>query len=222
MARLRRAEVQVEWLLDCARVQVSLLVVVTNLRYLSLLFTESGRYEPAPRHSHQTVVIGGNLYMWAGFVDGLPLVHDSPKKRAAVSSVDVFHLESGDWVQQLTSGTPPLGVIGYACAAVGDELHYFGGYCGHSDCCHNGVHKLSTSSLQWVMLSPTTSEDGAPMKKANCGMVAFKDGEKNILFVVGGYGTTPSSRQPGAQYEKHTGVHVRCNEQHMFTLSKSE
>ena len=185
----------------------------------------SSRYKPTPRSGHKTVVIGGKLYMWAGLVKGLPLVHDSPEKKAFVSSVDVFHLESGDWIQQLTSGTPPLGVGGYACAAVGDELHYFGGYCGHSGCYHNGVHKLSTSSLQWVTLSPTTSEDRAPIKKAYCDMVAFKDGEEDILFVVGGYGTNPSSRQPGAQYEKIIDIDcdddVYCNEQHMFTLSTS-
>ena len=81
---------------------------------------------------------------------------------------------------------------------------------------------MSTSSLQWVMLVPTTSEDGAPMKKAYCDMVAFKDGKEDILFVVGGVGSTPSSRQPGAQYEKTTDVPVICNEQHMFTLSTSE
>ena len=44
------------------------------------------------------VTYGGNLYMWAASVRGLPRVHDSPEKRAFVSSVDVFHLESGDWV----------------------------------------------------------------------------------------------------------------------------
>ena len=160
--------------------------------------------------------------MWAGPVSRLPAVHDSQEKREFVSSVDLFYLESGGWVQQLTSGTPPLGVCGYTCAAVGDELHYFGGYCGHGDCFHNGVHKLSTSSLQWVMLSSSTSENVAPMKKAYCGMVAFKDGKEDILFVVGGLGTTPSSRQPGAQYEKFNDVLFVCNEQHMFTLNTSE
>ena len=181
----------------------------------------SSGYEPTPRYGHKTVVIGGNLYMWAGLMKGLPPAHQSPGNRTVVSSsVDVFNLESGDWVQQLTSGTPPLGVCAYACAVIGDELHYFGGHDDYSF--HNGVHKLSTSSLQWMMLSPTTSEDGAPMKKADCDMVAFKDGEEDILFVVGGDGTTPSSRQPGAQYEKATDVHIRCNEQHMFTLSTSE
>ena len=54
-------------------------------------------------------------------------------------------------------------------------------------------------------------------------MVAFKNGEENILFVVGGFGGTPSFHQPGAQYKCHyAGVAVRCNEQHMFTLSTSE
>ena len=189
----------------------------------TLIFTVNDECEPTPRRAHKTAVIGGNLYMWAGNSPRLQQIvtHDSPEKRAVVSSVDVFHLESGDWVQQLTSGTP-LGVGGYACAAVGDELHYFGGhnYSGH--CFHNGVHKLSTSSLQWVMLSPTTSEDGAPMKKAYCDMVAFKDEQEDILFVVGGIGTTPSSCQPGAQYQRVSNVIFRCNEQHMFTLSTSE
>ena len=32
------------------------------------------------------------------------------------------------------------------------------------------------------------------------GMVAFRDGEEDILCVVAGCGPTPSYRQPGAQY----------------------
>ena len=149
------------------------------------------------------------------------LAHDCLEKRES-TSVEMFHLETGHWIKKPTSGTPPLGIGGYACAAV-DELHYFGGYCGHTGCYHNSVHKLSTTSLEWAMLSPTTSEDGAPMKKAFCDMVAFKDGEENMLFVVGGFGGTPSFRQPGADYKCHyADVTVRCNEQHMFTLNTGE
>ena len=116
----------------------------------------------------------------------------------------VFHLKSGDWVQQLTSGTPPLGVSGYACAAVDDELHYSGGGCGHDDdCCHNGVHKLSTSSLQCMgdVVPHHIIEDGAPMKKASLlwySVIQGWGGGYPSLFVVGGIGTTPSSRQPRA------------------------
>ena len=153
----------------------------------------------------------------------IPRVHDSPEKRKLLSSVDVFQVDCGDWIRQATSGTPPLGVSGYCCTAVGDSLYYYGGDCGHDSCYHNSVHKLSTSSLQWMMLSPSTSKSGAPMKKMNSGMVAFRDGEEDILCVVAGYGgPTPSYRQPGTQYEAAGIDRFLCNEHHMFSLSTSE
>ena len=154
-------------------------------------------------------------------MDGIPRVHDSPEKRKFLSSVDVFQSDCGDWIRRETSGTPPLGTVGYCCAAVGDSLYYFGGYCGHDECYHNSVHKLSTSSLQWMMPSLSTSKREAPMRKMNSGMVAFRDGEEDILCVVAGYGLTPSHRQSGARYEADHGS-TRCNEQHMFSLSTSE
>ena len=149
----------------------------------------------------------------------MPRVHDSPEKIQLLSSVDVFQVDCGDWIQQATSGTPPLGVSGYCCTAVGDSLYYYGGYCGHDDCYHNSVHKLSTSSLQWMMLSPSTSESGAPMRKNGSGMVAFRDGEEDILCVVAGLGHTPSYRQPGAQYGAAVSGYTSCNEHHMFSLT---
>ena len=161
-------------------------------------------------------------------VDGMPEVHDSQEKRRFTTCVEVFHCETGDWIRQPTSGAPPLGVSGYGCTAVGDTLHFFGGWCNHGEwfyrgnCYHNSIHSLSTSSLHWVELSPTTSEGGAPMRKSRCGTVAFKDGEEDILYVVAGYGPIPSYRQPGAQYKSAIVDYVRCNEQHMFSLSTSE
>ena len=185
--------------------------------------TANSRYEPAPRARHQTIRVGSNVYMWGGGVDGMPEVHDSQEKKRFISCVEVFHCETGDWIHQPTSGAPPLGVHGYGCTAVGDTLHFFGGSCFHGNCCHNSIHSLSTSSLHWVELSPTTSEGGAPMRKCYCGTVAFKDGEEDILCIVAGWGSTPLYRQPGAQYEAaYFGDHVRCNEQHMFSLSTSE
>ena len=155
-------------------------------------------------------------------MDDMPRVHDSPEKMQLLSTVDVFQVDCGDWIWQATSGTPPLGVSGYCCTAVGDSLYYYGGYCGHDSCYHNSVHKLSTSYLQWMMLSPSTSENGAPMKKSGSGMVSFRDGEEDILYVVAGYGPAPSYRQPGAQYEAAGTGYNRCNEHHMFSLSTSE
>ena len=187
-----------------------------------LLLTANDSYEPVPRQGHQTIRVGSNVYMWAGRVDGMPEVHDSQEKRRFISCVEVFHSERGDWTRQPTSGAPPLGVYGYGCTAVGDALQFFGGWCNHSVCYHNSIHSLSTSSLHWVELSPTcTSEGRAPMRKGYCGTVAFKDGEEDILYIVAGYGPTPSYHQPGAQYEAFVDL-VFCNEQHMFSLSTSE
>ena len=197
-------------LISCSLIAAADIVVLT-----------ASRCEPFPRTGHTPLLVDGNLYLWAGLMDGLPSVHDSPAKREFLSSVDVFQLDCGDWIRRETSGTPPLGVSGYCCAAVGDSLYCFGGYCGHIGCYHNSVHKLSTSSLQWMMLSPSTSDSGAPMSKSGSGMVAFRDGEEDILCVVAGRGLTPSHRQPGAQYKTDYGV-ARCNEQHMFSLSSSE
>ena len=156
---------------------------------------------------------------------GIPQVHDSAKKQQFFSAVEVFDLNTGCWEQRTTRGTPPLGVVGYSCIAIRDELHYFGGRCGHGyDCYHNSVHALSTSTLQWRMLAPSTTEGGAPMQKSRCGMVHFIDGEEaDFLCVVGGFSCTfPSLPQPGAQYRPTTHGFVQTNEQHIFTLSTSE
>ena len=185
-----------------------------------------GWREPAGREDHSTAVVGNHLYMWGGEQDGMPRTHDSAEKRQFFSSVEVFDVNTGCWEQRTTRGTPPLGVMGYSCVAVRNELHYFGGYCGHDRCYHNSVHTLSTSTLQWRMLAPSTTEDGAPMQKYWCGMVHFTDGEEDLLYVVGGWGpAVPSSPQHGAQYQKPyggIGGGVCTNEQHIFSLSTSE
>ena len=153
----------------------------------------------------------------------MPQVHDSAEKRQFLSSVEVFDVNTGCWEQRTTSGTPPLALGGYPCVAARDELHYFGGWCGHGpDCYHNSVHTLSTSTLQWRMLAPSTTESGAPMQKHCCGMVHFTDGKEDLLYVMGGVGpAAPPSPQHGAQYESMY-LGVRTNEQHIFSLSTSE
>ena len=181
-----------------------------------------GWREPAGRYDHSTAVVDNQLYLWGGYQNGKHEVHDSAEKCQFFSSVEVFDVNTGCWEQLATRETPPLGVRDFSCVAVRNDLHYFGGYCGHGDCYHNSVHTLSTSTLQWRMLAPSTTEGGAPMKKKWCGMVHFTDGEEDLLYVVGGYGhAVQSSRQHGALYQSmHSGV--RTNEQHIFSLSTSE
>ena len=184
-----------------------------------------GWREPAGRDDHSTAIVDSQLYLWAGHQDGMPDELYSAKGRQFIcSNVEVFDVNTGCWEQRTTHGTPPLGVQGYSCVAVRNELHYFGGRYGHGpDCYHNSVHTLSTSTLQWRMLAPTTTKDGAPMRKSRCGMVHFTDGEENLLYVVGGYGhAAPSSPQHGAQYQLTEHGFVHTNEQHIFSLSTSE
>ena len=166
-----------------------------------------------------------NFTCGGGDQNGMPRAHDSNEKRQFFSSVEVFDVNTGCWEQRTTRGTPPLGVTGYSCVAVKNELHYFGGYCGHDNCYHNGVHTLSTSTLQWGMLFPSVKLllQCTPMQKYHCGMVLFHNGEEDLLYVVGGVGNpVPPSAQPGAQYRRTEFGCIYTNEQHIFSLSSSE
>ena len=175
-------------------------------------------YEPCERMSHSTAVVGTSLFLWGGEQEGIPHVHDSIEKRAFLAHVNMFQLQSGSWEQQDTKGVPPLGVWGYSCAAMGSDIYYFSGSCGHDNCRHNSIHKLSTPSLQWSELAATASHRNGPMKKSYSGMVAFKDGEEELLFTVGGLGNGPLSFQPGAKYEQ-VSDNIVTNEQHIFSMN---
>ena len=192
-----------------------------------------GWREPAGRYGHSTAVVDNQLYLWGGCQAGMPEEHDSAEKLRFLSSVEVFDVNTGCWEQRTTRGTPPLGVVGYSCVAVRNELHYFGGECGHryvSRCFHNSVLTLSTSTLQWRMLAPSTTEDGAPMQKYHGGMVHFtaaaaEKPEEDLLYVVGGWGlAAPLAPQHGARYRRKDYLYggVCTNEQHIFSLSTSE
>ena len=79
--------------------------------------------------------------MWGGDQPDLPGVHNNEEKKSMCSVVEVCHLPTGEWVQKPTTGDPPLGVKGYAAAAIRNEVFFFGGYCGHYDCYHNSLYR---------------------------------------------------------------------------------
>ena len=56
--------------------------------------------------------------MWGGVQPGLPSVQDSEEKKASTSIMEVCDLASGRWEQKPTTGTPPLGVYGYAATVI--------------------------------------------------------------------------------------------------------
>ena len=156
--------------------------------------------------------------MWGGRQPGLPEVHDSKEKNSMCSVMEVYHLATGRWEQKPTTGTPPLGMIGYAAAAIGNKIFYYGGYCGHGGCYHNSLHSFNVKTFNWEGLSPTTPRHG-PMMKGSCGMV---DGE-DYLVIIGGRGprsNTPT--QAGAQYSDDGFGKKRCNEIHYYKLSSGQ
>ena len=156
--------------------------------------------------------------MWGGGQPGLPYVHDSEEKKASSSVMEVCDLGSGRWEQKPTTGTPPLGVYGYASAVIGREIFLFGGYSGHPGCYHNSLFSFNVDTFNWKELSPTSPHHG-PMMKRYCGMVAVQLEEEAYLVVIGGSGQQPGT-QGGAQYE---GSYLQyCNEIHYYKLSSGQ
>ena len=155
--------------------------------------------------------------MWGGSEPGLPLVHDSVEKRTTTSRLKVFNLPSGQWSITATSGTPPLGVMGYSCSTVGDKIYYFGGYCGHDVCYHNSLNELNTVTLTWKQLQPT-DDNIAVMKRTNGGMITVED-DGTYLLMTGGFGPLPTVQLQQTQYmQTRTGRIVRTNECNMYNI----
>ena len=190
--------------------------ISVSFSYCYLLYSIGN--QPVKRISHSTIKVGNYLYMWGGDQPGLPKVHVSEKKKSMCSVMEVCHLASGRWEQKPTTGTPPLGVYGYAAAAIGNEIFYYGGWCGHDSCSHNSLFSFNVDTFNWKELSPTTPHH-SPRMKSYCGMVAVQLDGEDYLVVIGGAerpdNNTP--KQPGAQYSR--GL---CNEIHYYKLSSGQ
>ena len=183
-------------------------------------------YQPTGRSGHHTLVVHDVLYMWGGWMDGLPHAHDEDDKLERISHIDMFYLTKGLWEKKLTTGKPPLGVQGYSCTSINNRLCYFGGWCGHDpikgvcDGYHNSINVLDTTTLHWQQLSPTTG--GSPMRRANSGMISFSCDNEDLVFIIGGYGPLPRSRQSSASYHiSHSSI-CYTNECNIFSPTTSK
>ncbi|XP_019854337.1 PREDICTED: uncharacterized protein LOC109583431 [Amphimedon queenslandica] len=165
--------------------------------------------------------------MWGGVQPDLPMIHDSEKKKSMCSVMEVCHLGTGRWEQKPTTGNPPMiGVTGYAAAAIGNVIFYFGGYCNHDSCYHNILCSFNVDTFNWKELSPSTSRHG-PMMKSHCDMIAIKVSGEDYLVVIGGYGPSflyNTPKHPGAQYSGEGLVfnRQRCNEINYYKLSTGQ
>ena len=178
-----------------------------------------GYYQPPLRGVHSTVVINDKVYMWGGQQKWLSEVHNSVEKKTVTSFIDVFSVADGVWRTQPTTGTPPLGVCGYACTSIKNSIYFFGGYCGHKGCYHNSLYVLDIVSLRWIEISPTADSDGLPIKKCASGMISFTS---DSVLVVGGRGLATKILQPHSTYVRRHNSEVVTNEQHVYNFSKGE
>ena len=174
------------------------------------------------RTHHSTTLVKNNLYCWGGWLKDLPLVHDNEDKRKITSTVDIFELETFKWERKSTTSNPPAGVIDYACTSIKDSVLYFGGSCKPLDCFHNNLYELNTLTLSWNEIISTTT-DNIPMRIRGCGMISFNMIGEDHLFLSGGVGLTPLTKQTHAQYiPSPANPHLSyTNEIHCMNLTTS-
>ena len=154
--------------------------------------------------------------MWGGLSSG---VFDVDLDKAMTSSMDVYHLPTGAWEGRPTNGNPPLRASGYSSIAIGKNIYFFGGANAGGFC--NSLHCFNVDTFHWRELSPSSSDCG-PMMKAYCGMVsAHFDGE-DYLAIIGGLGSSSTTKQPNAQYEDDGLGRLRCNEIHYYRISSGQ
>lgn len=156
--------------------------------------------------------------MWGGY---LPDSTTGPgtKNKPVISFVETYHLKSGRWEQSPTKGNPPLGIKGYAAAAAGNNIFFFGGFYGHPNCYFNTLTSLNVDDLNWKEISSNTSHYG-PMMKSYSGMVALELDNEDYLALFGGVGPSSDNTpaQSGAKYSSSDQGLIRSNEIHYYRL----
>ncbi|XP_019852709.1 PREDICTED: uncharacterized protein LOC109582437 [Amphimedon queenslandica] len=169
------------------------------------------------RSQHVAVTVKDCLYIWGGNQPRLPPAHKSALKLRLTSFVCTLRLSSGRWSSQHTTGSPPLGVRGYACVTNGTSILYFGGRCGHHQCYHNSVNSLDTLTMNWSELHPTA--DNYVTKRGYGGMVMMETNGAKHLLAIGGLGSESVAGHRHFQYTKTPSGNVRTNEQNLFNIS---
>ena len=158
------------------------------------------------RYGHSTVKVGDYLYIWGGAGSGVRDV------------MDVYHLPTGAREGRQTNGNPPVLASGCSSIAIGKNLYFFGG--DRHRVYRNSVHCLNVDTFHWRELSPSSSDRG-PMMKGYCGMVSAQFDGEDYLAIIGGMGSSSTTKQPNAQYSAGFGD-LRCNEIHYYRISSGQ
>ena len=185
-------------------------------------------YEPAGRFQHcGAVAYDGRFYSYGGRFEHVKAASSSYKaskarnelrsreKSSSVVRTTVNRLDSTTerWHCLPTSGNPPPGRIGVACAVIGSKFYAFGGRSRNR--LFSTLSELDLDTLTWKELEPTSPPGNTPMAKMGAAMVSV---DNRYLILYGGYGV-PSV--PGVECvsdpEKRDKL-VWTNELHCFDL----
>ena len=144
----------------------------------SWLTRSSAKYEPLPRYNHISGCVGSKLVVQGGRTKDF----SEKSKQQLISVVEILDPYYELWEQRQVQGVAPSpGTYGAASASLNDDLFSFGGWDDRQY--FNTLHRLDSKTWRWSQVSPQNA-DGAPMPKAGCGMIAFR----NSLVVFGGHG----------------------------------
>ena len=171
-------------------------------------------YEPASRFWHASFSSNGRQYVWGGrtvdFETGS--VDARIKLGSCIEQFDPCHEV---WRQLNTAGTPHPGLVGVACASVGENVYMYG---GASLKRFEGVlSKLNLKTLTWSQLGPEAA--GGQMRKDGSGLIIVHD----KLVVIAGFGIPTGPIQPQATFIRDTrSIDGRgwSNEIHEFNISQ--
>ena len=129
-------------------------------------------------------------------------------------------MRTARWSSHVTRGTsPPLGPVGYFSTTRNTDIFFFGGSCGHDLCYHNDVNLFNSLTYEWTNLIPTSD---TVMKRALGGMMCMECMGTEYLLIIGGQGSTPTTRHSQYQYDQMVTGAVRTNEHNLFNLSTSK
>ena len=181
--------------------------------FLSRLTRSSAKYEPLPRFYHISGSVGSKVVVQGGRTKDF-----SEKSRQQLTCVvEIFDPYSELWEQrQVTGDAPSPGTYVSASASLHDDLFSFGGGDDRRNY-FNRLHRLDTKTWRRCQLSPQNAE-GAPMPKAGCGMISFRDS----LGVFGGYGIPrgPTEPQSFIKDTRFTDGRGMTNEFHIYQLKE--
>lgn len=184
-------------------------------------------YEPAARFQHcGAVASDGRFYSYGGRFGHIKSgsssykAKDELRRRETSSSVvratiNRFDAATERWHCLPTTGNPPPGRIGVACAIVGSKFYVFGGRSRNR--LFSSLSELDLDTMIWKELEPLSPPENTPMAKMGAAMVSI---DNRYLIVYGGYGVPAASsgQGQGVEYVQDPGKGVWTNELHCFDL----